>query len=821
MAAQPYASFVERQNDPLDLREQQIDVELEVPGSFEPREARRENVELIPDEEGGVTVDFDPLDRGPSDDGDFYRNLAEDLPSSVLSTIANDLFAQYEDNRSSRKDWEDTYSKGLDLLGFKYEERTKPFRGASGVTHPLLAEAVTQFQAQAFNELLPAGGPVKTTVMGQRSQEKEKQAQRVQEFMNYYVTNVMEEYTPEFDQMLFYLPLAGSTFKKVYYDEVLGRPVSRFVEAKDIVVPYTATDLETCVNVTHISRISLNDLRKQQVAGVYRDVEVQPSPAVQDNSREAVDKIVGITPTTLDDSCVLLECHVNLDIEGFEDRDQDDNFTGIRVPYIVTLVEGSTEVLSIRRNYREDDPKKAKIQYFVHYKFLPGFGFYGLGLIHAIGGLSRSATAALRQLIDAGTFSNLPAGFKARGLRIRSDSEPLQPGEFRDVDVPGGAIRDGLMPLPFKGPDATLFQLLGFVVSAGQRFATITDLKVGDGNQAAAVGTTVAMLEQGTRVMSAVHKRMHYAMKQEFKILARLMKETLPPVYPYEVEGADQAVMSKDFDDRVDVVPVSDPNIFSQSQRIALAQAQLQMAAQAPELHNLYEAFKRMYSALGVRDVDKILKPKSDDEPMPRDPAQENIDALDNVRLKAFPGQMHDAHIFSHMLFATSGLTQSMPLVMIALQKHVLEHVQIKAREAVMAQMQGQQVQPQMQLQIEAMVAQGVAQELQNLKQLSAQLSGEGQQGPDPLVQLKQQELQIRGQQVQGQQQIDQGKLQLDAQKAQERAREFQERLQSQERQTQARLDASMQREVLKAQQSLQQKERARNEGPMPGRQAR
>lgn len=820
MAVQkPFASFVERRGDPFSKESMELDVELEMPGTFEPVEARRggfeiQDVGISTEEDGGVVVDFDPeaTAKEASSDGPFDRNLAEDLPQAVLASIANDLFSQYEANRATRKDWEQTYAKGLELLGFTYEERTKPFRGASGVSHPLLAEAVTQFQAQAYNELLPPDGPVRTAVLGEATPDKEKQAQRVRDFMNYYLMNVMEEYTPEFDQMLFYLPLAGSTFKKVYYDEVLGRPVSRFVEARDIVVPYEASDLETCGNVTHVSRITMNDLRKQQVAGFYRDVEVLPSQAMPVDSKDAVDQIRGVRPSILDDSCVLLECHVDLDIEGFEDRDSEGNLTGIKVPYVVTLVENSTEVLSIRRNYREDDTRKAKIQYFVHYKFLPGFGFYGLGLIHTIGGLSRAATAALRQLIDAGTFSNLPAGFKARGLRIRSDSEPLQPGEFRDVDVPGSAIRDALMPLPFKGPDQTLFQLLGFVVSAGQRFATITDLKVGDGNQSAAVGTTVAMLEQGTRVMSAVHKRLHYAMRQEFKILARLMQETLPPIYPYEVAGATQAVMAKDFDDRVDVVPVSDPNIFSQSQRIALAQTQLQMALQAPELHNSYEAFRRMYAALGVRDIDKILRPRAEEENQPKDPAQEHMDALDNVKLKAFPGQMHDAHIMSHLLFASSGLTQGMPLVMISLQKHVLEHVQIKAREMVMAQVQGsgQMLPPE---QVEAMVAQVIAQEFQNLKQLSAQLSGEGQQGPDPLVQLKAQELQIRGQQVQGQQQVDQAKLQLEAQKMRDRTQQFNQRLQSQEQQTQQRLDASLEREMLKARINSQSQKERGNEG--------
>jgi hypothetical protein len=419
-----------------------------------------------------------------------------------LGSVANDLMEQYQANKSSRHDWEEAYSKGLELLGFNYEERTQPFRGATGVTHPLLAEAAVQFQAQAFNELLPSDGPVRTTVMGSQTHSKEEQAQRVRDFMNYYITNVMEEYTPEFDQMLFYLPLAGSTFKKVYFDDALGRPVSKFVPAENLVVPYDANDLETCPNITNVVRMSLNDLRKQQVAGFYRDIPVLPSQAHADSLTDEEDYLSGIQPSNIEYDCTLLECHVDLDLPGYEEKDEDDEETGIKVPYIVTISEDNGQVLSIRRNYGEDDPLKAKTQYFVHYKFLPGFGFYGMGLIHTIGGLSRTATAALRQLIDAGTLSNLPAGFKARGLRIRDDDDPLQPGEFRDVDAPGGAIRDSLLPLPFKGPDSTLFQLLGFVVDAGRRFATITDMKVGDGNQQAAVGTTLAMLEQGTRVMS-------------------------------------------------------------------------------------------------------------------------------------------------------------------------------------------------------------------------------------------------------------------------------------------------------------------------------
>ena len=437
-----------------------------------------------------------------------------------------------------------------------------------------------------------------------------------------------------------------------------------------------------------------------------------------------------------------MECHVDLDVPGFEETGGDGEPTGIKIPYIVTLSEDSGQVLAIRRNYEEDDEKKKKIQYFVHYKFLPGFGFYGLGLIHTIGGLSRTATAALRQLIDAGTLSNLPAGFKARGLRIRDDDDPLQPGEFRDVDAPGGTIRDSLMPLPFKGPDSTLFQLLGFVVDAGRRFATITDLKVGDGNQGAAVGTTIAMLEQGARVMSAVHKRLHYAMRLEFKLLARVMADYLPPEYPYSVANADQMIKAEDFDDRVDVIPVSNPNVFSQSQRIALAQAQMTMAAQAPDMHDMYEAYRRMYEALGVRDIDKLLRAPSTDEPIPKDPAQENIDLLENTQLTAFEGQDHDAHLIAHLTFGTSGTVAAMPNLTISLQKHVLEHIQLKAQEQAMSsfmqQNQGKVPSDQEALAIDALAAQLIAQELGNAKQISTQLANIGQQeGPDPLVQLK------------------------------------------------------------------------------------
>ena len=755
-------------------------------------------IEIISDDDGSVTVDFDPGDmRGDSED--FYSNLAEEMPDRELGRIASDLLGAFDSNKSSRQEWEDTYKNGLDLLGFNHEERTSPFRGASGVTHPLLAEAATQFQAQAFNELLPSSGPVRTVVLGKDTRDKQDQAHRVKQFMNYYITNVMDDYTPDMDQMLFYLPLAGSTFKKIYYDSNLGRAVSKFVPAENLVVPYDTSDLDTCPNITQVVRMDLNDLRKKQVAGVYLDIDVIPSQGEVTSVRSELDRIDGFEPNQIDYDCTLLECHVDLDLEGYEDIGEDGEPTGIKVPYIVTISQDNSEILSIRRNYAEDDEKKKKISYFVHYKFLPGFGFYGLGLIHTIGGLARSATSSLRQLIDAGTLSNLPAGFKARGLRIRDDDEPLQPGEFRDVDAPGGAIRDSLMPLPFKGPDQTLFQLLGFVVQAGQRFATITDMKVGDGDQSAAVGTTIAMLEQGSRVMSAVHKRLHYAMRLEFKILARVMSESLPQEYPYSVAGDDSSVMASDFDGRVDVVPVSNPNVFSQAQRIALAQTKLQLATQAPEIHNMHEVYRDMYEALGVNDVDRLMQSLPDNEPRPTDPAQENINVLDQMRLHAFTGQDHQSHIMAHLVFGSSPMMGQMPAIAMSLQKHVLEHIKVQAEEQAMAQMQQMQGQggdeSQMEMQYQAMVAQLVAQGMQQAKELSGQISG---QGPDPLVQLKEKELEIKAQSEQADAQVDQAKLQLDSQNQQMRGQQFQQRLASQEAQTDKRIDSAMQRELLK-----------------------
>jgi|TARA_R110000751_G_scaffold26652_1_gene71091 hypothetical protein len=808
----PVGSLMDR-NVPSQLLEEDIraEIELELPDSENNviemiglDLSMDGDVEMTLDDDGSVMVDFDPQDeRGAG--GDFYMNLAEEMPDRELGRIAGDLLGEFDSNKASRQEWEETYANGLELLGFSYQERTEPFRGASGVTHPLLGEAATQFQAQAFNELLPPSGPVRTVVMGKETRQKMNQSQRVKQFMNYYITNVMEEYTPDMDQMLFYLPLAGSTFKKVYYDENMGRAVSKFVPAENLVVPYETSDLETCPNITQVLRTSLNDLRKQQVSGFYLDIDVIPAQSSMDSISDEIDLIDGFEPSQIDYDCTLLECHVDLDLEGYEDLDEDGEPTGIKIPYVVTISKDNGQILAIRRNYNEDDEKKRKIQYFVHYKFLPGFGFYGLGLIHTIGGLSRTATSALRQLIDAGTLSNLPAGFKARGMRIRDDDTPLQPGEFRDVDAPGGAIRDSLMPLPFKGPDQVLFQLLGFVVDAGQRFATITDLKVGDGNQNAAVGTTIAMLEQGSRVMSAVHKRLHYAMRLEFKILGRVMGESLPQIYPYAVAGEDSQVMAADFDDRIDIVPVSNPNVFSQAQRITLAQTKLELAGAAPELHNMHEVYRDMYEALGVTDVDRLMKSLPDSDPVPTDPAQENINALDMMDLDAFEGQDHQSHIMAHLIFGGTPMVASLPPVAISLQKHIMQHVKVAAREqAAVAYMQqlevrdGQPASPEEMLEIEAMTAKFVAQGMQMVKDLSTQLSGAGEAAPDPLLALKEKELDIKAQSEQADTQLDQSKLALDQESLNMRKAQFGERIDAQERQTQARIDAAREREFIK-----------------------
>ena len=591
--------------------------EVAVPGSEEV--ITTDTSEVVMDETGGAEVTFDPTTSTDRSTEGHFANLAEDMSDGELESLGSTLFDQYTEYKESRADWEQSYREGLELLGFKYERRTEPFKGASGVNHPVLAEAVTQFQATAYKELLPSDGPVRTQILGAINVEKEEQSKRVKNFMNYQLMDKMKEYEPEFDQMLFYLPLSGSTFKKVYYDDLLGRAVSKFVPAEDLIVPYSATSLDDTDAIVHVIKISANELRKQQVAGFYRDVELGEPPVTSNELSDKKLELEGITKDGQEDQYTLFEMHTNLDLEGYEDVNQDGEPTGIKLPYIVTFAENNQTVLSIRRNYQATDPMKKKIDYFVQFKFLPGTGFYGFGLIHMIGGLTRTATAALRQLLDAGTLANLPAGFKTRGLRIRDDAQPLQPGEFRDVDAPGGNIRDQFMQLPFKGPDQTLLSLMGIVVQAGQRFASIADSQVGDMNQQAAVGTTVALLERGSRVMSAIHKRLYVGLKQEFKLLAEVFKTYLPAVYPYDVVGATRNIKVQDFDDRIDIIPVADPNIFSQTQRISMAQTQLQLAQTNPQIHDLYQAYRSMYDAIGVKNINAILPPPA--QPTPLDPS--------------------------------------------------------------------------------------------------------------------------------------------------------------------------------------------------------
>jgi len=709
----------------------------------------------------------------------FEANLAEFMDDGQLSGLAMELMGDFEEDRASRQEWEDTYVKGLDLLGFQYEDRDRPFPGASGVTHPMLAEAVTQFQAQAFKELLPSKGPVKAQVMGAATPDVELQASRVQDFMNYQITTEMEEYTPEMDQLLFYLPLAGSAFKKVYYDTMKQRPCSNFVPVDDLVVPYSVSDLNTCERITHIVKMSHNEVRAQQISGAYLDVEIKPSyVSAYDDTQDKEDELEGIDGTS-DMMYELLEFHVLMDLPGFEDPD------GMHLPYIITVDSTSSKVLSIRRNYRADDPMKQKIQYFVHYKFLPGLGFYGFGLIHMIGGLSRTATAALRQLVDAGTLSNLPAGFKARGLRIRDDETPLEPGEFRDVDAPGGALRDSLIPLPYKEPSGTLFQLLGFCVEAGQRFASVTNLNIGEGNQELPVGTTMALLEQGTRIMSAVHKRLHYAQKTEFKILARLFAETLPPEYPYMVVGGDQSIKQTDFDERVDVIPVSDPNFFSMSQRISLAQQELQLVQSNPQIHNIKEAYRRMYQALGTENIEALFQPDPP-PPVPVDPAIENSGMLMGMPATAFPEQDHATHIEVHLTFLENKYVQANPATVSLMVSHVLQHVSLMAQmqaeqELAMQMEQNPELAMQMQQQ-EMMNQQAMAQgqppmpnamlenmkaqtELELMQQLMPRLDEILKVDSDPITELKAQELQIRAEENKDDKEIAEKRLEIDEEK--------------------------------------------------------
>ena len=777
-----------------------------------------EGVDISENEDGSVDINFEPNKVNEPGTDSHFDNLADLLPDEILGKLGSELYTNYLNYKSSRKEWEDGYVKGLDLLGFKYEDRSQPFPGASGVTHPVLGEAVTQFQAQAYKELLPARGPVHTQIMGTIDKMKEAQASRVKNFMNYQLMNVMKEYEPEFDQMLFYLPLSGSAFKKVYYDELLDRAVSKFVPSDDLIVPYTATSLEDAEAVVHRLKMSENDLRKKQVSGFYRDIEISPGYTQDTDVEKKELEIEGVKKSKEENLFTILEYHVDLDLEGFEDKNMETGeATGIKLPYIVTIDQGSREVLSIRRNYRAEDPLRRKIDYFVHFKFLPGLGFYGFGLIHMIGGLSKTATATLRSLIDAGSFSNMPAGFKQRGIRLRDEAENIKPGEFRDVDAPGGNIRDAFMPLPFKEPSATLLQLMGVVVQAGQRFAAIADMQVGDGNQQAAVGTTIALLERGSRVMSAIHKRMYAAMKQEFVLLADVFKSYLPPEYPYDVVGATRQIKATDFDDKVDIIPIADPNIFSQSQRISLAQTELQLAMSNPQIHNMYEAYRDMYEAIGVKNIDQVLPPPQ--QPQPMDPASENILALSGKPFQAFKGQEHRSHITTHLNFMATNLAKNNPAVLGALEKNIFEHIALMAQEQIELEFvdelqqlqqlqQAIQMNPMLQqdpmtqqqllsltLSLESRKSVLIAEMTEEFKQEENRIMGDF--GNDPIAKLKARELDLRA--MDNQRKVEEGeqRINLDKMKTMMNQENQEEKLDQNEELAKLRANTSIEKTIL------------------------
>ena len=763
-------------------------VEIEVDGSPD----LDEGIEVYFDEEGTANIGFDPNEEF---EADFDDNLAEFLDGGELGRISSKLTSLYEEDVESRKDWYETFKDGLDLLGIKSDPRSEPFEGSSGVYHPLLAEAVTQFQAQAYKELLPAGGPVDTRVLGRVTDPKLMQANRVKNFMNYQIVFKMEEYDPEMDQLLFYLPLSGSAFKKSYYDPTVGRAVSRFVKSEDLVVPYYTTDLITTPRITHVIHMTENDLKKLKLSGFYRDTAMSSPSMINETAiNEKIDELEGLSPSGQDREFTLLEMHVELDLEGFEHTGEDGEPTGVAIPYIVTICKDTNEVLSIRRNYSPMDPLRKKIEYFTHYKFLPGLGFYGFGLIHMIGGVTKSATSILRQLIDAGTLSNLPAGFKSRGLNIQRADDPIQPGEWRDVDTPGGTIRDSFLPLPYKEPSGTLANLLGVLVESGKQFASVIDSGAGDQNQNAPVGTTIAMLERGQRVVSAIHKRLHYAQKNEFKILKRIFGEVLPPEYPYQVQGAQQTVFKEDFGNQVDVVPVSDPNIFSTTQRIILAQTQLQLAQSAPQIHNLKAAFRKMYLALNVQDIDELLLPEV--QAAPKDPIQENQDALMNTPLQAFIQQNHDAHIQAHLAFSQNPATAQNAAAVQALNAHIQQHQALKYRLQVQEILAQQGIQlpqpdqagnlPPVPPEYENMIAMAAAQATQQITGQEQALQ-QAMEVPDPQREMFEQQLQLEVE-----------KLRLREKELDQKTEIEVEKIDSQERQTDIRVAADLRQAELR-----------------------
>lgn len=729
------------------------EVELEDDDSSE-----SEDVEIVEDEDGGVTINYGPNEDEAPVVG-HGTNLATVLDDDVLSAIGADLYALIKEDETSREDWVKTISDGLSLLGLSPEEKTEPFEGCATVVLPMLIEAVMQFQSQAYKELLPPQGPCRTIVVGKKTPEKEEQALRVKDHMNYTITEEMEEYDPDFDQMLFVLGLWGSTFKKVYLDSDLERPASPYIPPQKMIVPYTARDLLTTPRATHEIDIEHNSLRKKQVSGFYRDVELVPVTREASVVDEAQSKLTGVEVSmATPNGHTLWECHCEYDLPGFEDVDENGDATGVALPYVITLDKDTQQVLSIYRNYREADPKRRKSMYFVHYKMLPGLGFYGMGMINMLGNLAKGGTSILRQLIDSGTLANLPGGFKTKGLRVANSDEPIQPGEWRDVDAPNGDIAQALMPLPYKEPSRTLFELLGFLVGAAEKFVGTTDLGMGSNpNQEMPVGTTLALLERGQRIMSAVHKRLYYAQRQELRLIANVIRDNLSDEYPYDVEGDDPTIMRSDFDKNVNVLPVADPNIYSLTQRVAIAQEQLKMAQMAPQIHNQREAFRRMYMAIGVDNIDAILPPEQD--PQPETPAAEHAKVLavqGGSPLKAFKEQDHMMHLGAHMGFMQLPMVAQMPPVQVALTQHVLEHIHFAAKEEALrtltqaAREQQDRVlmlQLQQDPEMKSPQLSGAVTHFEN--QLMGKIFGpqlQQQQPDDPLVALKTRELDIKEQ---------------------------------------------------------------------------
>ena len=714
-------------------------------------------IEIVDPEEVNIGIDGLELSIRPDEeDDDFDQNLAEVLDPAVLQSLAEDLAADIDNDKNSRKDWEDTYKNGLTLLGLKYEERTEPWSGACGVFHPMITEAVVRFQAETITETFPASGPVRTKIIGKETPKKKEAAVRVQEDMNYQLTEKMTEFRPEHERMLWSLPATGSAFKKVYFDPSLDRQISIFVPAEDILLPYGTTEIQTAPRVTHIMRKTENELIKLQVAGFYREVDLGEPQKFKSEIQEKKDKETGFA-ATYDDRYELYESCVDLDLEGFEDVDDDGHITGIALPYVVTMLRGSNEILAIRRNWKEDDPLKLKRQHFVHYQYIPGFGAYGFGLFHLIGGYAMSATSLMRQLVDAGTLSNLPGGLKSRGLRIKGDDTPIAPGEWRDVDIGSGGIRDNILPLPYKEPSATLYQLLGTIVEEGRRFAATADIQVSDMSANAPVGTTLAILERTLKVMSAVQARVHYAFKQELKLLAGIIRDYTPEDYDYEPEEGPPRAKYSDYSD-VDIIPVSDPNAATMSQRVVQYQAALQLAQGAPQLYDMPLLHRQMLEILGIKNAQKLVK--TDDDKMPEDPISENMNVLNLKPVKAFLYQDHEAHIKVHMAAMQDPLIQQMvgqnpqaQMIAQAMQSHIMEHVAFAYRSKIEGALGAElpkpdaKMEPEVEVQLSRLVAQAAPMVLQQSQTVAAQQAAQAaaqQAAQDPVIQMQQQELQLK-----------------------------------------------------------------------------